>query len=204
MAQEFIGSLGFYLQRVPETVTLAASVPFDLKGFAMQPSHVASSFDDAYKDYVADMKRAHDENVGFVPLDRILFRQPLAQMISSLLFPVQLSKEDKIALVMYHYTKHGIGETITANEIALMEWLVGAGNEHAQVIETLDSRPDTLKIYGPNAKLILHDAPSPKSLMFHFEDMEIAEQLCEEQHASTSTPPPPLEPLLPHWRKEDP
>ena len=139
--------------------------------------HVPSSFDDAYRVYVSDMKRAHDENRGFVPLDRLLLRQPLAHMIPSLLFPVELPKDDKIALVMHHYTKHGVGETVSANELALIDWLVTAGNEHAQVIETLDSRPETLNIYGPHARLILQETPaSPQSPMFDFDGIEIAEQ----------------------------
>ena len=121
--------------------------------------HVPLTFDDAYRSYVSDMQAAYDANVGFVPIDRVILRQPLAQMLLSLVSPsVKLSIEDKCALVLYHYQKHGID--IAANEHALIDWLVNAGNEHRQVIETLDSRPQTLRIYGPGARLILEPPPA--------------------------------------------
>ena len=108
-------------------------------------AHVPVTFQLAYRQYVNDMQQAHDDSRGFTPIDRIIMKQPLSKMLSSLLLPdVDLHEEDKFQLVVYHYRKHGID--LTMHEHALTRWLIAAGNEHAKVIESLDSRPPSLRL----------------------------------------------------------
>ena len=67
---------------------------------------VPATFQLAYRSYVVDMQDAHDKQRGFIPIDRVILRQPLAEMIASLLRPnIDLCNEDKIALVIYHLSQ---------------------------------------------------------------------------------------------------
>ena len=75
----------------------------------MDRTHVSFDFQHAYRESVRDAQRAFDEQRGFVPIDRILFNQPLAMLVRNLVSKdVPLSDDDKHALVCYHYATHEV------------------------------------------------------------------------------------------------
>ena len=61
---------------------------------------IPQSFQDAYRRYVSHAQKAFDEDRGFVPLDRVILNQPLAQLLQSVLCShVDLDIDDKVALI---------------------------------------------------------------------------------------------------------
>ena len=113
-------------------------------------AHLPATFQSAYRAYVSDMQSAYDEQRGFVPIDRAIMKQPLPQMIRSLLCSdVDLHDDVKIALVLYHYAKHQIERT--ENERSILGWLLGSGAEYRQIINALDQRPKEIRYNAPMA-----------------------------------------------------
>ena len=104
---------------------------------------------------------------------------------------VALAEEDKHALIVYHYARH---ENVLAQHgIVVLSWLVRSGLQHRDVINTLDARPQTLRIVhaerapaaashrGPGSTMPLPSAPprsvdSAPAVLSEQNDMRMHEQ----------------------------
>lgn len=85
------------------------------------------------------MQQAYVSARGFVPMDRVLLRQPLAKMIQDMLAPhVDMYTDEKVSIIEYHYRVND--HVMTENEKAIARWRIAAGNEHRMITESLDAR----------------------------------------------------------------